>query len=1001
MAKVKYTCPPQKPSGQDTFSDNLVGLQLVSGGGLTQGTFDFTTSTNEKVNRTFYTGNFSTPINLDGLGIENVLESRLIFEKNFKVYPNFDLSQVTNFTMFGSMSKRISTSVSTIINNFPAAIESTKMGINYVTGETANNITYFPEDNETKFELSINRIRNPFDIDFTSNSTRNIELREINVSVLRNFTTQYSKYSLYVNGEEYRVSSTIPSNSLDSGILTIYVEGNPFPNQKFTYQDLIIRPNDLEVNKVFNEVFDEVENFLLNRNVSPTYTSTFKVPKQSDNGSYYTLNETLTWPLYGEWNIDILSQSFQSYINNLNEISQSFDEYKTNLISRFFITDAFKEFDTSEQKVEKILQIYGRSFDETKKFIDSLAFMNSVNYNVGNDIPSQLLKNLSQTLGWSTNISPITNDTFLSSVFGTTKTDGSQFTGLSKEKTPDELNYEYYKNLILNSAFLFKSKGTRKSIETLMKLIGAPDALVEFNEYVYLVDQKINVNDFNEQYAKISGGTYVSREVTLENSNTYTIMGTKYTGYTINSTVSDVDVTREEFPINDEGFPKQPLINGEYFFQKGSGWFESTLKHRSPEQVDLTNSVFTGSNPSYQTTLKPFTYGDDYLERFKHFPYTNLGYGLNKVIDNNKSWTNTENELRSNLDGGINAKYYVQEDGLVLNVKNVDLFLNPSQGLIYDIWDMSVKYNYPIPNDNYKTTISYLKNGVDITEINPQPRKQTFFEFVQSFWNNFINVRNRQFTSNGKTGGYPTLESLYWKYIESEKNIGVKNDNFTYETMIKYVQGMGEYWIRLVEQMVPASTIWNTGVKYENSILHRQKFVWRRQEGCKLIPVPCKPCELKTNIFTQDCPTEEIKCDKYPWNQRINNFSGVLSDVLNNYLTNNGYELNNCILNTLTTTWFVELYIDGDLIINNEFFNGLGYQNPSISSPTINQWDEALNNSLTDLEDFGYSYYYFTDPNDFVPEKVGVFNPICSISEEGVEFKINVGININILCNNN
>jgi hypothetical protein len=998
MAKVKYTCPPQKPSGQSTFSDNLVGLQLVTGGGLTQGTFDFTTSTNEKTNRTFYTGNFSTPVNLELLGVNNVNESRLIFERNFKVYPNFDLSEVTNFTMFGSMTKRISTSIEKIISYFPAAIESTKIGVNYVTGETASNIVYLRTDDETKFDLSVDRIRNPFDIDFTSNSTRNLELRELVVSPLRDLTTQYQKYSLFLNDEEYQVTSIVPTSKLNSGTLTLFVKGNPFSGETISYDDLIIRPNDYEVNRVYNEVFDEVENFLLFRDISPIYTSTFKIPKENDDGTYFTLNQTLTWPLYGSWNLDILSNSFRDYLSQLNDISQSFDEYKTNLISRFFITDAFKEFDTSEQKVEKVLQIYGRSFDETKKFIDALAFMNSVNYNIGNDIPSQLLKNLSQTLGWTTNISPITNDDFLSSVFGQKKADKSQFTGSNKEKTPDELNYEYYRNLILNSAFLFKSKGTRKSIETLMRLIGAPDALIEFNEYVYLADQKIGVNDFNEQYAQISGGTYVATTPTIDSGNTFTIMGVEYTGYTTSKTINDVDVIRDEFPIGDDGFPKQPLIDGEYFFQKGSGWFESTPRHRSPEKVDLTNSVFTGLNPNYQTELAPFNYGGDYLNRFEKFPFTDLGFNLSKAIDNNKSWTDSENGLRSNLDSDFNAKYSTQNDKLVINVKNVDLFLNPSQGLLYDVWDMSNKFDYPIPNENYKTTTSSVNSGVDTTSINPQPRKQTFFEFAQSFWNNFINVRNRQYTSNGKTGGYPTLESIYWKYLESEENAGIPNDNFTYETMIKYVEGMGDYWIRLVEQMIPASTIWNTGVRYENSIFHRQKFVWRRQEGCQIIPIPCKPCSLIANIFTQDCPIQEVKCNKYPWTPQIQTFGGVLGKVLTDYLTSNGYELNDCLLNTLTTDWFVQIVIDGNLIINQPFFNGLGYQNPTLSSPTNSQWDGALDIALSDLQEYGYNYYYYEVENDFISDKVGIYNSICSISEEGVEIKINVGININILC---
>ena len=69
--------------------------------------------------------------------------------------------------------------------------------------------------------------------------------------------------------------------------------------------------------------------------------------------------------------------------------------------------------------------------------------MNSVNYNVGNDIPSQLLKNLAKTLGWSTNFSPISNDQLLSSVFGQQNSNKSQFSGVAVETTPDELNYQY------------------------------------------------------------------------------------------------------------------------------------------------------------------------------------------------------------------------------------------------------------------------------------------------------------------------------------------------------------------------------------------------------------------------------------------------------------------------------------------------------------------------------------------------------------------------------
>ena len=662
MANNKFTCPPQTASGAGTFSDNLVGFQLVAGGGLTQGNFEFSTGITEKTNRTFTTGAFSNPINLEGLGVNSVIQSKAIFENNFKVYPNFDISQVTNFTSYGSMVKRISTSVETIINKFPAALEVTFMDENYLTGATATNIQYNPILNETSVDLNVSRIRNPFDIDFTVNATRNLELREVQVSPLRNMTTQYAKYSLYFSGNGYNVVFIDPTTSLTSGVLKIYLNGDVFSGKTEIYDNLVIRPNDYEVNRVFNESLDEVQRFLLNRNVIPVYTATFQVPTDNDDGTYYIENKQITWPLYGNWNLDILTNSFTSYLTTLNEVSINFDGYQTNLVSRFLTTDSLKEFDTSDQKVEKILQIYGRSFDETKKFINALAYMNSVNYNTGNDIPSQLLKNLSQTLGWATNMSPISNDDFLGSVFGQKNIDKSSFSGVGQAQTPDELNYQYYKNLVLNSAYLFKSKGTRKSIETLMSLIGAPEALVEFNEYVYLADQRINMSDFDRQYANISGGTYSKRIPTIENGNTFKIQGITYSGFTTTTSLEDVTLTSSDYPVNSGGYPSSTVNNDSYYFQMGAGWFESTPKHRSLEQVDLTNSVFTGSNPNYQTKLAPFTYGQEYLNVYRKFPYIDLGFNIRQTIDNNKSWVDDEVGNRSNLDGQYNALYFTESE---------------------------------------------------------------------------------------------------------------------------------------------------------------------------------------------------------------------------------------------------------------------------------------------------------------------------------------------------
>ena len=103
IRNTKYFYPPRPGSGAATFSDNIVGLQTVEGGGLTQGNFEFTTAVVEKVNRRFNVGAFSEPIDLSQLDIDNVNESRRIMATQFRVFPNFDVSQVMNFSLYGSL----------------------------------------------------------------------------------------------------------------------------------------------------------------------------------------------------------------------------------------------------------------------------------------------------------------------------------------------------------------------------------------------------------------------------------------------------------------------------------------------------------------------------------------------------------------------------------------------------------------------------------------------------------------------------------------------------------------------------------------------------------------------------------------------------------------------------------------------------------------------------------------------------------------------------------
>jgi hypothetical protein len=994
MAKTKFICPPPAAVGTSTFSDNLVGLQLVGGGGLTLGNFQFTTAIGGKNDRSFTTGVFSDPFNLETLKIPTIEQAKLLVQKNFQVYPNFDLSQITSFSLYGSLQKRLSTSITKIINYFPAAIQVNSRNLILQTGNTAYNIVYDTTEDETTFDVPVYLFNNPFDIDYSVNAAINIQNRPMKVSKYRNLTSNFESYALYLSdlNTEYQMVDFDASNSLTGGTITVTVKGRPFTSTTTT-STFLLKPNSIITEQIFKDDFDEVEDFLLNREKTPIYTTTFKYPDYDSNGDYVMFVKDITWPLDGFWNLDIRTNAFDSYLQKINDIAEKLDEYKTNLLSRFLISGSIKEFDTPDQKVEKVLQLYGRSFDEVKKFIDSLSFMTSVNYRIGNDIPSQLLQNLAQTLGINTNISPITNDGLLETLF--TTTNQIIYPGQSKQETPAELNYQYYRNIILNAATLFRSKGTRKSIEYILRMVGAPEALIEFNEYIYIADQKISVDDFYGQYAEFSGGTQYVSQPSYLTTDLFKIQGIQYTGFTTTGVLRQTNLDLIYYPINlNNGYPESPVYTDDYFYQKGAGWFEVTPDHRSSEVINTELSNFNVVPAIIKTSLKPFTYGEEYLNRYRQFPFMSLGYGLTKTIDNKKSWVTTENGIRSSEQPLSQTKYYIEDERLALNVKNMEVYLNMGQGITYDIWRMSATYGYPIPNSGL--TAPYPSPGLnDWTVINPKPNKKTFAEFAQTFYNNLINVRNRQTISDGKTGGYPALQSIFWKYLQTEETVNIPSNKFTYQKMIDFTLGIGDYWVRLLEQFVPATTIWNTGQKMDNSIFHRQKFVWRRQRSCEIIALSCIPCEYNGEPFLYDCIDQTTTCPLPVFNPAT-----VLNTKVNDIISSQGYTPNQCNTNTIISTWSVIVKMKNllttveELLLDQEFFTGYGQSAVDINTGIPLSYSDILNyidDELIYLYENGLNYYISGG-------ELIVSNSTCYDDFTNKRLIIKIGLDVQINC---
>jgi hypothetical protein len=475
---AKYKVPSQAGSGADTFSDNLVGGQITTGTGqLTNTNFALDSGIIQRDTKNFKTNPFSDFLTLDDLKEENASGTTINGKtvKSTKKEIKFNNSKnVSDKSLFGSLKNRLSVTVTNIIKNFPAGILIDKNSYVSLSGLTAFNSIYNSRTKTTTFDVEVGMLHNPYGVVLITPKS-NTTVSSLNP--VRDFYSSYKKYVIEVSGITYDISSYTEPNS--SNIIKLKVNGNPFSGATTYNENILIRPNN-GVSEEFFLNLDDLESSLLNRETSPKYTSSFKVPRDSFDETKTELTTVeYTWPVSTKdnWNLLIIGIEYDNYLRNLSDIADEIDDYKSNLLIRFLSSPQLFEFDSDGKKAEAVFQLYGQSFDKVKKYIDNIAFMRNVSYDSVNNLPDILLKNLSNTLGLDT-VNLLSENSFDDLLYSKT----IQYEGKPSGISLVEAEYEFYRRLLVNLAHIYKSKGTRQSIEFFLRFLGAPEPMIKIEQ---------------------------------------------------------------------------------------------------------------------------------------------------------------------------------------------------------------------------------------------------------------------------------------------------------------------------------------------------------------------------------------------------------------------------------------------------------------------------------------------------------------------------------------
>ena len=448
--------------------------------------------------------------------VENIGDSGITTETKIRLKPNYN--SIGDFACYGSAIKLLQGTVNGVIVDFPAEFYLSDNEIKFYAGNGGEGYSFNEWDDTTETEkspkLTGKILYNEYGIDLL---TENIQPESV-YNPLRYFTLCGSSYTYLENGVSYDfVSYTIDQNialgacykgqkiEIDkiATCTLVFEEGKNVVIDIFknydtdeTYyvytgeSDTHIRPKKEIIENYFLNCDDFTE-VLLNRESNPIYTSTFETPVETDTGVFYGM-KTYTWPsTLGGFNPD-LSGPYSSYLDSLMKLCEFYDEYYSDNIWRSLTHEAIKTLDWTyvsnedgdledrsvidTSRIEPITKIYGRQFDDLKRYADAIKSINAITYNQKSNTPDYTLSDVLDNSGWETKTLKITSDKDIHT--------NSLYPGLVSGYTSSDANNEFFRRLKLNSRYLFSIKGTRKGLDAMLGLFGIDPEDYDIHEYV-------------------------------------------------------------------------------------------------------------------------------------------------------------------------------------------------------------------------------------------------------------------------------------------------------------------------------------------------------------------------------------------------------------------------------------------------------------------------------------------------------------------------------------
>lgn len=324
-------------------------------------------------------------------------------------------------------------------------------------------------------------------------------LQQANFNFDNSGTTTWVNFDLVdKNGTRFPITNinftgTGPSMLIDidvSGTLSInnFVEYNPVVGT--LYKGFIVSPKAQTI-KDFEVSLTPIQIQLLNSlNPSPWPRALITNNIQTDGTDFENWVSDPSNMVSG-YNVDDLGFVTNIEVGLTLTSGMTLDDSATNqLIRRVVPHRLIDELrDTDDKYFTRFVLLAGKMFDTIKVYIDFLKYTKELNYSPFNQLSPEFYRLYAEHFGFD-----LFDDESVDLAKAIVRTEpglsydnqeNPVYSDTASSKTVKELQSEKQKRLLINLFYLYSTKGTLKCIETLAKLLGAPDGLVVFEEKAF------------------------------------------------------------------------------------------------------------------------------------------------------------------------------------------------------------------------------------------------------------------------------------------------------------------------------------------------------------------------------------------------------------------------------------------------------------------------------------------------------------------------------------